>query len=113
MTTQECTVEVGIGDKKFFNKYQQVVRSSITVDDILTQLQDKDKAQTLINDWFYGMDLRAKAAVRQDILNREAGPEKAFEKNVQDFIKLRAANGKPVTEEKAREMVKMLMNLES
>ena len=112
LTYKETTVTVGIGDQDFSKTYQQVERESVTVDDLLTLLQDEKSAKQVISDWFYGQDLRAKAKVRNEILAQNAGPEKAFEKAVKDFMKLRDAMGKPVSEEKARDIVKSMQDAE-
>lgn len=116
ITYRDCpmtiTVKGSEGDKEFTETYQQIVRDSVSVDDILTMLQNPETAKQVIFDWFYGQDLRAKAVVRNSILNKAAGPDRAFEKSVKDFIKLREANGKPISEERAREFVKLQMEME-
>ena len=112
MTHKKCTVTVTIGDKEFSNAYEQIEKSSVTTDDLLKLMADEKSAKQVISDWHYGQDLRAKAEVRNAILVKEAGPEKAFEKSVRDFMKLREANGKPVTEEKARAIVKAMSEAE-
>jgi|ERR1035441_4258903 hypothetical protein len=112
MEHKECAVTVSVGDKEFSKSYNQIVRSSITTDDILKLLSDEKSAKSVINDWFYGMDLHAKADIRNAILAEQAGPEKAFEKSVKDFMKLREANGKPVTEENARRIVQAMADSE-
>ena|ERR1017187_7068239 len=112
MENQDCAVTVSVGDKEFSRTYKQVVRSSVTTDDILKLLSDEKSAKSVINDWHYGQDLREKASVRNAILAEQAGPEKAFEKSVKDFMKLREANGKPVTEENARRIVQAMADSE-
>lgn len=112
MEYQDCTVTVSIGDKEFSRTYKQIVRASVTVDDALKMLSDDKTAKSILNDWHYGQDLRAKSEVRNAILAEVAGPEKAFEKSVKDFMKLREANGKPVSEEKARAIVKAMQDAE-
>lgn len=109
---KETPVTVSVGEKEFSKTYQQIVRSSVTVDDLLGLLQDEKQAKQVISDWHYGQDLRAKAAVRNAILSENAGPEKAFEKSVKDFMKLRESLGKPISEDKAREIVKMMQEVE-
>src|SRR5208337_584181 len=105
MTHKECAVTVTIGDKEFSRTYQQIEKSSLTIDDLLKLLSDEKTVKQTIADYHYGMDLRAKSEVRNAILGEVAGPEKAFEKSVKDFMKLREANGKPVSEETARRIV--------
>ena len=112
METKECPVTVSVGDKEFSRSYSQIVRSSVTTDDILKLLSDEKSAKSVINDWHYGQDLREKATVRNAILAEQAGPEKAFEKSVKDFMKLREANGKPVSEEQARKIVALMQEME-
>jgi hypothetical protein len=112
MERKECAVTVTIGDKEFSKSYNQIMKASITIDDLLNLLQDEKQAKQVLSDWHYGQDLRAKAEVRNLILQESAGPEKAFEKSVQDYMKLRKANGKPVTEERAREIVKSMQEME-
>ncbi len=117
---KETTVEVGLGknpdgtEKVASQTYQQLVKSSVTSDDILTLLQDKKTADQLISDWHYGQDLRAKSQVRQAILALQpVNAEKTFEKQVKIFMQTRAANGKPVTEEQARKIVTMMNEMEA
>src|ERR1041385_8557097 len=117
---QDCVVTVGLGkgpdgtEKSESKTYKQIVRSSVSTDDILTLLQDSKTAEQLISDWYYGQDLRAKSAVRQEILAAQPPSlDKAFEAQVKSFIKVRAANGKPVTEEQARKVVKAMMDAET
>lgn len=110
---QETAVTVNIGNKPFTKSYKQVVRGSLTVEDMLNMLQDPKNARSVIDDWHYGQDLRAKADVRKSILDSMAdSPEAAFEKNVKAFMEYRKNLGKPVTEEKAREIVKLQGELE-
>ena len=113
MNYQACDVSVTVGEKEFVKSYQQVVKASVTVDDILALLQDEKTAKQLINDWHYGADLKAKSEVRNSILNEQAGPEKSIEKLSKDIFKMRAANGKPVTEEKAKELAKAFLELQN
>ena len=110
MELQDCAVSVSVGEKEFSRSYKQVVKTSVSVDDLLILLQDEKKAKDVIANWWYGQDLKAKAEVRNAILSEAAGPEKAFEKAVKDFMKLREANGKPISEEKARAVVKLMQD---
>ena len=109
---QDCDVSVTVGDKEFVRKYKQIVRASVGVDDLLQLLSDEKTQKEVIANWYYGQDLKAKAEVRNAILTEVAGPEKAFEKAVKDFMKLREANGKPVSEDRAREIVKLMQESE-
>jgi len=112
MEKQDCAVTVSVGDKEFSRTYSQVVRSSVTTDDILKLLSDEKTTKSVINDWHYGQDLREKAAVRNAILAEQAGPEKAIDKLAKDLFKARAANGKPITEEQSLVMAKMYLEME-
>lgn len=109
---QDCVVTVNVGAKEFSGTYAQVVRSSVTPDDILKLLSAEKTAKQLINDWHYGSDLRAKAETRSKILNSVSSTEVSFEKSVKEFMKLRAANGKPVSEEKARAIITAMQESE-
>ncbi len=113
MEFNDCAVTVSVGDKEFSRTYKQIVRTSVTVDDILKQQSDEKTAKSVINDWHYGQDLRAKAEVRNAILTEVAGPEKAIEKLAKDLFKARLANGKPITEEQSLVMAKMYLEMES
>jgi hypothetical protein len=113
LSYKDCPVTVTVGEKEFSRTYKQLNKSTVTTDDILSLLQDEKSAKQLISDWNYGQDLRAKAEVRNAILAEVAGPEKAFERSVKDFMKLREANGKPVSEEQARKIVKLMQEMES
>ena len=107
ITYRDCPMTIGVGDKEFSETYRQIVKESVTVDHILSLLQNPETAKQVIADWYYGQDLRAKAYVRNNILSKVAGPEKAFEKQVKLFVKIRELNGRPITEERAREIVKL------
>ena len=113
MEHKDCAVTVSVGDKEFSRTYSQVVRSSVTVEDIRKQLDDEKTAKSVINDWHYGQDLRAKAEVRNAILTEVAGPEKTIEKLAKDLFKARAANGKPITEAQSVQLAKRYLEMES
>jgi hypothetical protein len=108
MEYQDCVVTVNVGAKEFSGTYPQVVKSSVSKDDILSLLSEDKTARQLISDWHYGSDLRAKAEQRAKILNSVSSSEVSFEKSVKEFMKLREANGKPVSEEAARRIVKAM-----
>jgi len=95
---QEIPVTVNVGSKSFSKTYKQIVRTAVNGDDILKMLEDPKQTRELINDWHYGQDLRAKAEVRNAILNdASSAPEVAFEKNVKALMDARAKNGKPLS----------------
>jgi hypothetical protein len=110
MRQESTVVTVTVGEKEFSKTYQKVIYE--TVDDVLALLQDEKKAAQAIKDLNYGSDLKAKSEVRNSILSENAGPEKAFEKSVKDFMKLREANGKPVTEEQARKFITLSQTMD-
>jgi len=107
MKTEETLVTVTIGDKEFSKSYMK--KTYETEEELLSLMEKPETLKELLRDFNYGQDLKAKSEIRNKILAEQAGPEKAFEKSVRDFIKLREAMGKPVTEERAREIVKMTM----
>lgn len=57
----------------------------------------------------YAYDLGVRAKIRQSLVTASAGPDKAIEKQIKDYMAARAAMGKPVTEEKARERVMAIL----
>jgi hypothetical protein len=63
----------------------------------------------LLENVTYANDLGARAKVRAQIIAATAGPDKAIDKMVKDFMAGRAAAGKPVTEEVARARVVAMM----
>jgi hypothetical protein len=63
----------------------------------------------LLADATYANDLGQRAKIRQQLVTAAAGPDKAIDKAVKDFMAARAAAGKPVTEEQARMKIKALM----
>lgn len=103
---KDTSVTVSVGEKEFSKSYQQIVKSSVSVDDMLAMLQDEKAAKQVISDWHYGNDLRKKAEVRAEILKEAAGPEKSIEKAVKGLMGAFSAMGKTITEEQARELVK-------
>lgn len=58
----------------------------------------------------YAHDLDVRAGIRQTLVTAAAGPDKAIEKQIKDFMAARAALGKPVTEEVARTRVMAMLN---
>jgi len=59
----------------------------------------------LLKELTYGYDLGVKATVRQQLMRAVAGPDKAIEKAIKDYMAARAAMGKPVSEEIARKKI--------
>lgn len=63
----------------------------------------------LLSDATYAYDLGVRAGIRQGLVTALAGPDKAIEKQIKDFMATRAAMGKPVTEAVARERVMAML----
>lgn len=80
--------------------------------DVTLTDEQKSKLSDLCGAANYGFNLKARATVRAAIQSRLEGPDKAINKMVADLVKARAAAGKPITEEKAREMALALMGTE-
>jgi hypothetical protein len=57
----------------------------------------------------YGVNLKARTIVRNELQSKLEGPDKAINKMIADLIKARAAAGKPISEEKARALALALM----
>jgi len=66
----------------------------------------------LLRNVTYAYDLGVRAGIRQTLVTAAAGPDKAIEKAIKDFMAARAAAGKPVTLEQATERIKLLMDAE-
>lgn len=118
MTTKSFTIEKVFGDKTVSKTGTcQVVE---TDGDVLQLLQedasavipaDASEAETkrirqrtisLVN---YALDLKARAKVTAQINSENVDPDKAVDKAVEQFMKMRAALGKPVTLEAAKAML--------
>ena len=90
------------GSKQDVTKdYQKIVME--TSEDMLAELSRDEKGT--IELWNYAKDLKLRAAVRSQVLSEVAGPGKAIDKAVEAFMKARAAVGKPVTEEQAKQIL--------
>lgn len=57
----------------------------------------------------YAYDLSRRATIRQSLVTAMEGPEKAIEKTIKDMMAMRAAAGKPISEDVARQKVMALM----
>jgi len=114
MRTETKNVTVNFGTKDAPREVSQAAIFKIveTSDDILTLLQTEDGAKDVIKSLNYAYDLRVRAATRNSIIEADSGPEKSFNKLVADIVKNRAALGKPVTEEKARAIAKLMQDAE-
>jgi hypothetical protein len=103
--SQEIEIE-GVA-KSFVRAYYKPVVTSI---DGVLALAESDPIG-LIKDLNYGSGLYYNSLVRQQIADENSGPAesaKTFEKQVAAFMKQRATLGKPVTEEKARMLIKAM-----
>lgn len=112
MKTEAKTVKINFGTdavpRVVERAYQAIEYENI--EDILSAFQatdDKGKNK-LIDCLNYGWDLKVRASIRNDMVSADAGPERSFESTVKQTMKARAAIGKPVTEERARELVKIM-----
>lgn len=83
-----------------------------TLADGKTKVKVAPKMKEVLDALNYGVNLKARVVVRNEIQARLEGPDKAINKQVADFIKARAAVGKPVTEEQARKFVLMMMDMQ-
>ncbi len=63
----------------------------------------------LLENVTYANDLGQRAKVRAQLVAAAAGPDKAIDKAIKDFMAARAAAGKPITEEAARVKVMAMM----
>lgn len=111
MKSEQCIVKVTVGDKEFSQTYTKKIAEK--AEDILEMLSDEKQVKDVIRGWNYGSDLFAKTQVRNEILNKVAGPEKSQDKLVKDLVKMYTAMGKTLTEEAARVMVKGMINPET
>ena len=109
MKTEKIVVEVSVGNTKFPGDGEKKVYE--TAQDVLADLQTD--AKSIIDHINYSLDLEERARVRAKVLaDPKVAGVAAYEKNVKEFMKTRAANGKPVTEEVARKMLDMLATLD-
>ncbi len=92
--------------------YPEFETSQDVLDFISTGDAEKDKANLadLLAAANYGFNLKARASVRSRLLDKLAGPDKAINKAIADIMKMKAAMGKPITEEKARALVLALQD---
>lgn len=56
----------------------------------------------LLKNATYSYDLGERAKIRQQLVTAAAGPDKAIEKAIKDYMAARSAMGRPVTMEQAR-----------
>lgn len=82
-------------------------------DDFLTYLSTADdKAfKHFMSATNYGLNLKARASVRAELLAKLEGPDKSINKSVESFLKTMQQLGVPMTEEQARATI--LANIEA
>src|SRR5579862_2434327 len=111
MTTKQLEVEINVGDKKFVGTGSVELFS--TIDDILEKVEEKDedgKSSGLdeLLKWINAsLEAKERTSIRNKTLAQNAGPENSINRAITQLMKAREAAGKPISEEKAREMVKM------
>lgn len=108
LINDEVTLKVGENEFKGPVSYHEVEN----LDDIMSLLQEEKSLKKTISNINYATNLRARAIVRQTLLNTAAGPAKAIEKMVKQYMDARMAVGKPVTLEKAQEWAKKQLESE-
>ena len=107
MKNEQAEVTVKVGEKDFSKTYQRTIWE---VQDILAALQTEDGAKGVLKNLNYAVDLKNRANVRNEILNEQAGPEKALDKMAKALIAAKAAMGKTVTMEWALAKVKAMQS---
>ena len=103
--TGQVEVKFGSGESKRTVSREVKYSKLETADDVLGLLNDPKTLAELLGDVNYARNLGARSKVRQAIMSTEAGPDKAIEKAIKDMVKARAAVGKPITEEQAKQML--------
>jgi hypothetical protein len=78
-----------------------------TADDVLAFLTKADEKalKSFLGTVNYGVNLKARAAVRSTLLDSMQGPDKAVNKAVETLVKAMAALGVPFTEDQARAQI--------
>jgi hypothetical protein len=110
MKVIEGSVEVSVGSRKFSRPFTKTVYENR--EDILNAASTDKDLVTLIEHANYSIDLTERARVRQAILNNEAATAASEEKSIKDLMKVRAAAGKPVTEDQARKIIEVMKSME-
>lgn len=108
MKSEQQTVTVTLSEGN--EKSKGYTRTSFeTAEDVLGALSGApDKVKELIANLNYGTDLKVRAAIRQEILNEFAGPDRAIDKLAKDLVKLYASMGQTITLEDATVKAKSL-----
>ena len=117
-TIDRVKVKVGEGADAVFHEKEYTKVIYETVDDVLAELtptadgKENPLFKTLLANINMAVDSKLRGKVRQEIIEGVAGPDKAFNKAVADIMKARAAVNKPLTLEKAKLLVKAMMEAE-
>jgi hypothetical protein len=110
MKQVDGTVEVSVGSRKFPRPFTKVVYED--AQDILDSIQSSTGLATILAHINYSIDLEERGKVRQQILANEAQAAAAEEKSIKDLMKVRAAAGKPVTEDQARRIIELMKSMD-
>jgi hypothetical protein len=104
METVTDNVEVTVGGQKFSRSFTKTLFQ--TREDFLQALNSDDRVfNELKANQNYAIDYNERQKARQIILNGEAAAASAAEKAVKELMKVRAAAGRPITEDQAREII--------
>jgi hypothetical protein len=103
MKQETKTVEIEVNGKAFRRDFVATVFE--TVEDVISALSDPKQIVDILRNLNYGTDLKLRSVCRAALVSESAGPDKAIERLVADLIKMRAAIGKPISEEQARNLV--------
>lgn len=106
MKSEQASVKVKIGDKELVGPYTRKEAEPLSVDTFVADASamvkeffdkvrsGKETALAAVTDCFnYGFDLKVKASVRQEIISKEAGPDKALAAAEANLIKAFIAFG--------------------
>ncbi len=97
MKTEQSSVTLKVGtapdEKEFTRAYTKVTYE--TAADVVEAMQNPDGLKAIIGALNYGLDLKLRAKVRQQLDSESAGPEKALEKMIKTLNAQRVALGKP------------------
>lgn len=119
--TAKVTVKDSQGKEVATREYQKVVfqepkdrPSDELLAEAIAHLQKDvgekgDPVAELLSHLTYAYDLGVRSGIRQELVSGIAGPDKAIAKAIDDFMKARAAVGKPVSREDAEKKVRAML----
>lgn len=113
MTVKSLEVKVQVGEKEFVGNGEVELFS--TVDDILQAIEEKNDEgenvglEDILKHINFSLEAKMRTSIRQKTLAQNAGPENSINRAVTQLMKAREAVGKPISEEKARELVNSMM----